>query len=145
MNAGIHWLYLLAAGLCEIGWPLGLKLSDEPGFRIWGLALSLICLSASAWLLWLALKGIPLGTAYAVWTGIGAAGTFVLGVAVFGDPTSRCAGWASHSSCRGSPASRRREFRPRLIPAPARLHDMHHREHDRHLHQHAHDRRQRRP
>ena len=88
MNTGIHWLYLLAAGLCEIGWPLGLKLSDEPAFRIWGLAFSLLCLGASACLLWLALKGIPLGTAYAVWTGIGAAGTFVLGVIVFGDPTS---------------------------------------------------------
>jgi quaternary ammonium compound-resistance protein SugE len=47
MNAGIHWLYLLAAGLCEIGWPLGLKLSDEPAFRIWGLAFSLLCLGAS--------------------------------------------------------------------------------------------------
>ena len=88
MNAGIHWLYLLAAGLCEIGWPLGLKLSDEPAFRIWGLVLSLVCLSVSACLLWLALKGIPIGTAYAVWTGIGAAGTFMLGVIVFGDPTS---------------------------------------------------------
>ena len=88
MNAGIHWLYLLAAGLCEIGWPLGLKLSEEPAFKIWGLALSLVCMSVSAGLLWLALKGIPIGTAYAVWTGIGAAGTFVLGVIVFGDPTS---------------------------------------------------------
>jgi quaternary ammonium compound-resistance protein SugE len=47
-----------------------------------------VCLSVSAGLLWLALKGIPIGTAYAVWTGIGAAGTFVLGVMVFGDPTS---------------------------------------------------------
>ena len=88
MNASIHWLYLLAAGLCEIGWPLGLKLSEDPAFRVWGLALSLLCLGASAWLLWLSLKGIPLGTAYAVWTGIGAAGTFVLGVIVFEDPTS---------------------------------------------------------
>ena len=88
MNAGIHWLYLLAAGLCEIGWPLGLKLSEAPAFRIWGLTLSLVCLSSSAGLLWLALQGIPIGTAYAVWTGIGAAGTFVLGVIVFGDPTS---------------------------------------------------------
>ena len=88
MNTGIHWLYLLAAGLCEIGWPLGLKLSDDPAFRIWGPTFSLLCLGASACLLWLSLKGIPLGTAYAVWTGIGAAGTFVLGVIVFGDPTS---------------------------------------------------------
>ena len=88
MNAGIHWLYLLAAGLCEIGWPLGLKLSEALAFRIWGPALSLVCLGVSAGLLWLALKGIPIGTAYAVWTGIGAAGTFVLGVVVFGDPTS---------------------------------------------------------
>ena len=88
MNAGIHWLYLLAAGLCEIGWPLGLKLSDEPAFRIWGPALSLLCLGASAWLLWLALKGIPLGTAYAVWTGIGTVGALIAGMMLFGDSTS---------------------------------------------------------
>ena len=88
MNASIHWLYLLAAGLCEIGWPVGLKLSDQPAFKFWGPALSLLCLCVSGYLLWLAQKDIPIGTAYAVWTGIGAAGTFVLGVIVFGDPAS---------------------------------------------------------
>lgn len=81
------WLYLLIAGLFEIGWPLGLKLSDLPGMRIGGIVLAILSMALSGLMLWLSLKGIPIGTAYAVWTGIGAVGTFVVGVMFFGDPS----------------------------------------------------------
>jgi quaternary ammonium compound-resistance protein SugE len=84
----VHWIYLLLAGLFEIGWPLGLKLAGKPGMQVGGIALAVVSMSASGALLWLALKGIPIGTAYAVWTGIGAAGTFLVGVWFFGDPSS---------------------------------------------------------
>lgn len=82
------WLYLLTAGLFEIGWPLGLKLSQQPGRLLGGLTLALGALAASGTLLWLAQRHIPLGTAYAVWTGIGAAGTFIVGVTFFQDALS---------------------------------------------------------
>lgn len=82
------WLYLLLAGLMEIGWPLGLKLAQQPGWRWPGVLLALAFMAASGGLLFLAQKTIPLGTAYAVWTGIGAAGAFLVGVLCFGDPNS---------------------------------------------------------
>ena len=82
----MYWLSLLLAGAFEIGWPLGLKLSNNPGMKIWGLALAGTSMALSGFLLWFSLKGIPIGTAYAVWTSIGAVGTFTLGVLVFGDP-----------------------------------------------------------
>jgi len=75
------------AGLCEVGWPLGLKLADAPGMRVWGIVLALISMTISGALLWFSLKEIPIGTAYAVWTSIGAVGTFALGVFFFGDPS----------------------------------------------------------
>ena len=81
------WLFLFAAGLFEIGWPLGLKLSDLSGMKWWGIGMAVVSMSASGLLLWLSLKGIPIGTAYAVWTGIGAVGTFIVGVVFFGDPS----------------------------------------------------------
>jgi len=81
----LAWAYLLAAGLCEIGWPVGFKLSQQPEFRLWGIAGAVVSMALSGWLLWLAQREIPLGTAYAVWTGIGGAGTFLIGVAFFGD------------------------------------------------------------
>ncbi len=81
------WVYLLIAGLFEIGWPLGLKLSDLSGMRVWGIAIAILSMGLSGLMLWLSLKGIPIGTAYAVWTGIGAVGTFVVGVVFFGDPS----------------------------------------------------------
>ena len=83
----IYWISLLIAGICEIGWPLGLKLADLPHLRFWGIALAIISMSLSGLLLWYSLKEIPIGTAYAVWTSIGAVGTFALGVFVFGDPS----------------------------------------------------------
>lgn len=82
-----HWFLLLAAGLFEIGWPLGLKLSDLSGMKWWGIGMAILSMSASGLLLWMSLKGIPIGTAYAVWTGIGAVGTFIVGVVFFGDPS----------------------------------------------------------
>lgn len=86
MNS-IHWIYLIAAGFFEIGWPLGLKLASIPSFKIFGPIISIISMGISGVLLWLSLKGISIGTAYAVWTGIGAAGTFIIGVIFFNDPS----------------------------------------------------------
>ncbi|SRR5690606_28329681 len=84
----MSWLYLLLAGLLEIGWPIGLKMAQTPGQRWQGVAVALAFMVASGYCLWLAQRQIPMGTAYAVWTGIGAAGTFLVGVFFFGDPTS---------------------------------------------------------
>lgn len=82
------WVYLLLAAVFEIGWPLGFKLSQQPAFRIGGIAMAIVSMGLSGWLLWLAQREIPIGTAYAVWTGIGGAGTFLIGVMFFGDPAS---------------------------------------------------------
>ena len=84
----MSWIYLLAAGLLEIGWPVGLKMAQAPATRITGILVAVAFMAASGFLLWLAQKNIPIGTAYAVWTGIGAAGTFLIGVYFFGDATS---------------------------------------------------------
>lgn len=82
------WLYLLLAGILEIGWPVGLKLAQNPEQRWSGVAIAVIFMAASGFMLWLATRHIPIGTAYAVWTGIGAAGTFAVGVLFFGDVAS---------------------------------------------------------
>ena len=82
------WLLLILAGLLEIGWPLGLKLSQASERRIAGLVTAGVCMLISGALLWMAQRDIPIGTAYAVWTGIGAAGTFIIGVVFFDDPAS---------------------------------------------------------
>jgi quaternary ammonium compound-resistance protein SugE len=81
------WTFLFIAGLFEIGWAVGLKFTA--GFsRLWpslGTALSMI---ASVVLLGLAVRELPVGSAYAVWTGIGAVGTVVLGIILFGEPAT---------------------------------------------------------
>lgn len=83
----MSWVYLFAAALFEIGWAAGLKWSD--GFtRLWSSVFTAVALIASVALLGLAARVLPLGTAYAVWTGIGAAGTVVLGIVLFGEPAS---------------------------------------------------------
>jgi quaternary ammonium compound-resistance protein SugE len=87
-NLAMPWIYLIVAGLFEIGWPVGLKLSQTPGRLGLGLTVAVVCMAASGMLLWLAQKTIPIGTAYAVWTGIGAAGTFTVGVLFYGDSAS---------------------------------------------------------
>ncbi|MEN9945414.1 MAG: hypothetical protein RLY18_1372 [Pseudomonadota bacterium] len=65
---------------------MGLKLADLPNMKVWGIGIAVISMALSGVLLWYSLKEIPIGTAYAVWTSIGAVGTFTLGVLVFGDP-----------------------------------------------------------
>lgn len=76
------WLYLTLAGLLEIGWAIGLKYTQ--GFsRLWPSVATIVAMTASFGLLSAALKTIPVGTAYAVWTGIGAAGTAILGMVLF--------------------------------------------------------------
>lgn len=84
----MSWIYLLFAGLFEIGWPVGLKLAQNSNSRWQGVLVAVGCMAVSGYLLWLAQKQIPIGTAYAIWTGIGAAGTFFVGVAFFNDPAS---------------------------------------------------------
>jgi quaternary ammonium compound-resistance protein SugE len=78
------WLYLVFAGLCEIGWAVGLKYTE--GFsRPLPTILTVISMIISLGLLGLALRGLPLGTAYAIWTGIGTVGTVIAGAILFGD------------------------------------------------------------
>ena len=84
MNLG--WIYLLAAGAFEIGWPLGIKMAQTPGKSITGILIAVVCMITSGVFLFLAQKQIPMGTAYAVWTGIGAAGTFIIGILMYQDP-----------------------------------------------------------
>ncbi|WP_068089468.1 DMT family transporter [Polycladidibacter stylochi] len=82
----LAWLALILGGLFEIGWPLGLKNSySEAGTNLGWIAFSIVSMTLSGAMLFYAQKTIPMGTAYAVWTGIGAAGTFAVGVVLFGD------------------------------------------------------------
>ena len=84
MSASLAWTLLFVAGLLEIVWALGLKASD--GFTKWQPSVVVvIAAAASFWLLALAMRVLPAGTAYAVWTGIGAAGTAALGILLFGE------------------------------------------------------------
>lgn len=81
------WAVLVIAGLFEIGWAIGLKYTD--GFaRFWPTVGTLASMIASIGLLGLAVRSLPVGTAYAVWTGIGAAGTVALGMVLFGEPAT---------------------------------------------------------
>lgn len=82
------WIYLLIAGISEIGWPLGLKLSQTTNHKVFWILFAVSAMAFSGVFLWLAQKTIPMGTAYAIWTGIGAIGAFVLGVLLFKDPAS---------------------------------------------------------
>ena len=84
----MSWLYLVLAGLFEIGWPIGLKIAQESESLWRGIAMAVCFMLLSGLMLWLAQRHIPIGTAYAVWTGIGAAGTFLVGVLYYGDPAS---------------------------------------------------------
>jgi quaternary ammonium compound-resistance protein SugE len=79
------WLALLAAGLLEIAWAFGLKYSDGLT-RFWPTAATLVAIVCSFGLMAVALKSLPFGTAYAVWTGIGAAGSILVGMLVFSEP-----------------------------------------------------------
>lgn len=81
------WSMLFIAGLLEVGWAIGLKYTE--GFtRPMPSVLTIACMIASVALLGLSLKTLPVGTAYAVWTGIGSVGTAILGIWLFGDPAT---------------------------------------------------------
>ncbi|MCC8171280.1 MAG: multidrug efflux SMR transporter [Parabacteroides sp.] len=83
------WLYLIFAGLFEIGWPLGFKLANWlPKYHGLFIVLAIVSMGISGLLLFLAQKSIPIGTAYAVWTGIGATGTLIIGIVFFHDSAS---------------------------------------------------------
>ncbi len=83
----MSWIYLLIAGAMEVGWAVGMKYSH--GFtRLWPSLATAVLMAFSVLLLALAIRHLPLGTAYAVWTGIGAVGTAAAGMVFFGDPVS---------------------------------------------------------
>jgi quaternary ammonium compound-resistance protein SugE len=83
------WVYLLLAGICEIGWPVGLKLGwTSAGTRPAWIVFAVVAMAASGALLMWAQRSIPMGTAYAIWTGIGAVGAFAVGIFAFGDSAS---------------------------------------------------------
>jgi quaternary ammonium compound-resistance protein SugE len=84
----MSWVYLVLAGLFEIAWPVGLKLAQGDTRRAFGIAIAVVGMAVSGYLLYLAQREIAIGTAYAVWTGIGAAGTFLIGTWFFGDVSS---------------------------------------------------------
>ena len=81
------WVLLVIAGLFEVGWAIGLKYTE--GFtRVWPSLGTGAAMVASVVLLGLAMRALPVGTAYAIWTGIGAVGTVVLGILLFGEPAT---------------------------------------------------------
>ena len=81
------WILLLVAGLLEVGWAIGLKYTE--GFtRLWPSVLTLAAMAASVLLLGIAMKSLPVGTAYAVWVGVGAVGTAILGIVLFAEPAT---------------------------------------------------------
>ena len=83
----MHWFYLTGAGLLEIVWAFFMKRSD--GFsRLTESAITIVAMIGSFWLLSLAMRTLPLGTAYTIWTGIGAVGAFLVGIAVLGEAVS---------------------------------------------------------
>ena len=87
MSAQFPWLYLLIAGLLEVGWAIGLKYTN--GFtRLVPTVLTAVSMALSLGLLGLALKTLPVGTAYAVWTGIGAVGVAILGIVLLAEPAN---------------------------------------------------------
>ena len=83
----MSWIILVIAGLFEIGWAIGLKYTQ--GFtRLWPTLGTVGAMVISVGLLGVAMRELPVGTAYAVWTGIGAVGTVLLGIVLFGDPAN---------------------------------------------------------
>jgi quaternary ammonium compound-resistance protein SugE len=81
------WLLLVVAGLLEVGWAIGLKYTE--GFtRVVPSVLTLAAMAGSVFLLGLAMKSLPVGTSYAVWVGVGAVGTAILGMVLFNEPAS---------------------------------------------------------
>ncbi len=83
----MDWIILVLAGLFEVGWAIGLKYTE--GFtRLWPTVWTILAMLVSLWLLGIAMKSLPIGTAYSVWVGVGAAGTVILGIALFNEPAN---------------------------------------------------------
>ncbi|QNN46219.1 quaternary ammonium compound efflux SMR transporter SugE [Thermomonas brevis] len=83
----MNWMILVLAGLFEIGWAIGLKYTE--GFtRLWPTLGTVASMAISVGLLGVAMKSLPLGTAYAVWVGVGAVGTAILGIVLLGEPAN---------------------------------------------------------
>jgi quaternary ammonium compound-resistance protein SugE len=81
------WVLLVVAGLFEVGWAIGLKYTE--GFtRVWPTVLTALSMIVSLWLLGIAMRSLPVGTAYSVWVGVGAVGTVILGIVLLEEPAS---------------------------------------------------------
>lgn len=81
------WITLVVAGLFEVGWAIGLKYTE--GFtRLLPTIWTVLAMVVSIWLLGIAMKSFPVGTAYSVWVGVGAVGTVILGIVLFGEPSN---------------------------------------------------------
>lgn len=81
------WILLLVAGLLEVGWAIGLKYTE--GFtRVWPSVFTIAAMVLSVVLLGMAMRTLPVGTSYAVWVGVGAVGTAILGIVLFGEPAT---------------------------------------------------------
>lgn len=79
------WVILVLAGLFEVGWAIGLKYTE--GFtRLWPTLWTVLAIVSSLWLLAIAMKSLPIGTAYSVWVGVGVVGTVILGIVLFEEP-----------------------------------------------------------
>jgi quaternary ammonium compound-resistance protein SugE len=84
----MNWVILIIAGFFETGWAIGLKYTQ--GFtRLWPTVWTVLSMIVSLWLLGIAVKSLPIGTAYGVWVGVGAVGTLILGIVLFGEPVNR--------------------------------------------------------
>jgi quaternary ammonium compound-resistance protein SugE len=83
----MDWVILVLAGLFEVGWAIGLKYTE--GFtRLWPTVWTISAMIISLWLLGIAMKSLPVGTAYSVWVGVGAVGTVILGIVLLGEPAN---------------------------------------------------------
>jgi quaternary ammonium compound-resistance protein SugE len=83
----MDWVILVLAGLFEVGWAIGLKYTE--GFtRLWPTIWTVSAMIVSLWLLGIAMKSLPVGTAYSVWVGVGAVGTVILGIVLLGEPAN---------------------------------------------------------
>ena len=83
----MNWVILIIAGLFEIGWAIGLKYTE--GFtRLWPSVGTVPSMIVSLWLLGIAVRSLPIGTAYGIWVGVGAVGTLVLGIVLLGEPVT---------------------------------------------------------
>ena len=81
------WMMLVLAGLFEVGWAIGLKYTE--GFtRLWPTIWTILAMIISLWLLGIAMKSLPVGTAYSIWVGVGAVGTVILGIVLLGESAS---------------------------------------------------------